>query len=71
MNFLGHLDQQRTGAAGGIANAVAWLWRDEQGHEGGNFRWGEEFAAFLATLGGETGDEVFIAVADDIQIADA
>lgn len=71
MNLLGDLDEQRTGAAGGIANAVAGLGRDEQSHEAGNFRRGEEFAAFLAALRGEAGDEVFVTVSNDIEVPDS
>ena len=60
------LDEQATGAAGGVVNFHARVWREDAGHDLADFAWGVELAGALAAAFGELADEVFVTLADDV-----
>ena len=71
LDLLAALHQQRAGAAGRIADLVAFLRLHQLGDQLGNFRRRVELAGLLAAGGGKVLDQEFVGVADDVELADA
>ena len=65
-DFLGGADQQRAGAAGRVADGVAGLRRRQLRQQPGDRSGGVELTGFLAGVGGEAGNEVDVALADNV-----
>jgi len=67
-NFVGYADQQRAGAAGRVADAVARLRFEELRQQHRDLTRGIELSAFFARSTGKVFNHVHISVADDVFI---
>ncbi len=70
LGFVVGLQEQRTGATGGIVDGLAGALgaadADDLGHDAGDLRRGVELPLALARLGGEVAHEVFVGVAEQV-----
>ena len=72
----GDLQQQRTGAAGGVVGGGGGFGvgrgdADDLGHDAADFGRGVELALALAALGGEVPHEILVGVAEDVVVLGA
>ena len=65
-----HLDQQRAGTAGGIADGLALLWREQPGQQAGDLTGCVELARFFSGIGGEALQQILIHIPDDVLLPD-
>ena len=66
IGLTAHLDQERAGTAGGIADGVALLGSQQLRQQAGDLAGGVELARFFACIGSEALQEVLIHVANDV-----
>ena len=70
LDLVGRADEERTGSAGGIANAIARLRVEQFGQKFRDAGRCVELAAFFSGVGGKALDQVHVRVADDVLIDD-
>jgi len=65
-----HLDQQRPGTTGGVADRISLLWREQAGQQRRDLPGRIELARLLAGVRGEAFQEILVDVADHVLVAD-